>query len=121
MPGPKTVVWSGIFEKEVKKVKDRRLKERIRKQVQRIRDNPDAGKPLRFALKGERTVYIKPYRLIYAVAGDEIIFLRFEHREKVYAASDIGGNFGTIDKGRAKAWLDEIGDSRASAGRKGLY
>lgn len=42
------------------------------------------GKPLRYGLKGEWSVRISSYRLIYAVQGDRLILLRFEHRKEAY-------------------------------------
>ena len=80
----KEVIWTQKFEDELKKVKDTAIKERTKKQIEKIIKNPEVGKPLRFKLKGERTVYIKPYRLIYSVIGDKLYLLRFEHRKKVY-------------------------------------
>lgn len=70
------------FEDEIKKIRDSGLKEKIKKQIEKIVTNPTVGKPLRFQLKGERTVYVKPYRLIYSWENETITFLRFEHREK---------------------------------------
>ena len=67
-----------------KKVKNKSTKEKIKKQIIKIIKNPEIGKPLRFRLKGERTVYIKPYRMIYTLIKDKLCLLRFEHREKVY-------------------------------------
>ena len=78
------VTFSEGFEKSFKKLKDKTLKGRIIKQIKKIIENPLIGKPLRHDLRGERSLYIKPYRLIYAVRKDEIILLRFLHREKVY-------------------------------------
>ncbi len=70
------------FEIEVKKIRDSSLKEKIKKQIEKVVNDPNVGKPLRFQYKGERTVYVKPYRLIYSWDGKELTFLRFEHREK---------------------------------------
>lgn len=84
MVGIKEVIWTQKFEREVKKIKDATIKERIKRQIEKIIKNPEVGKPLRFELKGERTVYIKPYRLIYSVIKDKLYLLRFEHRKKVY-------------------------------------
>ena len=80
----KFVISTEKFEKEFKKIKDKGLKEKLKKQIVKIIENPDFGKPLRYDLKGEKTVYVKPYRLIYKVEGDKLILLRFEHRKKVY-------------------------------------
>jgi mRNA-degrading endonuclease RelE of RelBE toxin-antitoxin system len=59
------------------------LKERLEKQIRKIVDDPEAGKPLRYGL-GEWTVRIPPYRLIYAFQGNRLILLRLEHRKSVY-------------------------------------
>jgi addiction module RelE/StbE family toxin len=80
----KFIITTEKFEKDVKKIKDKSLKEKLKKQIQKITGNPNFGKPLRYNLKGERTIYVKPYRLIYKAEGDKLILLRFEHREKAY-------------------------------------
>lgn len=78
------VIWTDNFTEEIRKIKDATVKERIKKLIAKIVNNPNIGKPLRFDLKGERTVYIKPYRLVYSVSGNIIYLLRFEHRKDVY-------------------------------------
>jgi addiction module RelE/StbE family toxin len=78
------VVWTDTFKEEVQKIRDNAIKERVKKQIAKVINNPNAGKPLRFDSKGERTIYIKPYRLIYSVSGEVIYLLRFEHRKEVY-------------------------------------
>ena len=80
----KFVIPTEKFEKEFKKIKDERLKEKLKKQITKITENPNFGKPLRYELKGEWTIYVKPYRLIYKVEDDKLILLRFEHRDDVY-------------------------------------
>jgi len=80
----KEIVWTEKFEKEFKKIRDRVVQDRIEKQIKKIRENPDFGKPLRHDLKGERTIRISHFRLIYSVIGDKLYLLRFEHRNHVY-------------------------------------
>lgn len=80
----KEVVWTKRFEREVRKLRDKAIKNRVKLQLEKILDNPETGKPLRFALKGERSIHVPPYRLIYAVQGDTLYLLRFEHRKTVY-------------------------------------
>lgn len=80
----KSIVWTKKFERELRKVKDKKLKAHVKKRIEEVIANPDIGKPLRFELKGERSIRIAPYRLIYAVQGDTLYLLRFEHREEVY-------------------------------------
>lgn len=80
----KLIIWSQEFEKQFKKIKDRAVQDKIEKQIKKIKSNPNFGKPLRYDFKGERTIYVKPYRLLYTVEGDKLILLRFEHRNHVY-------------------------------------
>ena len=70
------------FIKEVKRI-DSFLREKLDKQIKKIIQNPNVGKPLKYS-RGERTLYIKPFRLVYSVIGNELILLKFEHRKKVY-------------------------------------
>jgi len=77
------VIYTDKFEKEVKRL-DSSVKIKVVKQIEKIIQSPNIGKPLRYDLKGERTIYIKPYRVIYAFDKDTITFLRVEHRKTVY-------------------------------------
>ena len=78
------IVYTSKFEHEVKKLGDKKIKERLVKTIKKIIENPEVGKPLSYALKGERTVRIPPFRLIYAINGNSLVLLRFEHRGDVY-------------------------------------
>mgnify|MGYP001598801701 CR=1 FL=1 len=80
----KLIVWTQKFEEEFKKIKDRAMQDKIEKQIRKIKENPNFGKPLRYNLKSEWSIYVKPYRLIYKMEGDKLILLRFEHRNHVY-------------------------------------
>ena len=68
----------------MKKIRKGPLKEKLEKQIKKITENPDFGKPLRYGLKGEWAIYVRPYRLIYKIEDDKLILLRFEHRDEVY-------------------------------------
>jgi mRNA-degrading endonuclease RelE of RelBE toxin-antitoxin system len=80
----KYIIPTGKFEDDVKSVKDKGLKDKLQKQIDKISKNPAFGKPLRHGLRGELTIYVKPYRLIFKVEGDKLLLLRFEHRQNVY-------------------------------------
>ncbi len=73
---------SKAFIKDVKRL-DSFNRERLEKQIRKIVKNPNVGKPLKYT-RGERSLYIKPFRLVYAARKDEIILLKFEHRKRVY-------------------------------------
>lgn len=78
------VIPSPSFENDIKHIKDSAMLEKIKKQIDKITKNPEVGKPLGNVLKGERTVYVKPYRIIYSFQGDTLFLLRFDHRDHVY-------------------------------------
>lgn len=80
----KAIVYTEKFERDVRRVRDGLLRERLEKQIRKVVEDPELGKPLRYGLKGEWTVRVKPYRLICAVQGDRLVLLRFERRKEVY-------------------------------------
>ena len=77
------VIYTEHFKEDFNKA-DKSVKDKAIKQIEKIIASPDVGKPLRHNLKGERTVYVKPFRIIYSYFGDSLYFLRFEHRKEVY-------------------------------------
>ena len=78
------VIVTRKFERNVKSLRDKSFSERVKKVIGKIIEEPWIGKPLRFDLKGERSLHIGPYRLIYAIENDTLVLLRFLHRKKVY-------------------------------------
>jgi mRNA-degrading endonuclease RelE of RelBE toxin-antitoxin system len=78
------VEYSRSFDKAIRKIRDAALKDNVKSQIVKIITAPEIGKPLRYNLKGERTLYVKPYRIIYSYNNDLISFLVFEHRDDVY-------------------------------------
>lgn len=80
------ITFAPKFKSQVKSINDSMFKNKIKKQIIKIIENPESGKPLRYSFKGERSIYIKPYRLFYAYIkdNDEIIFLRIMHRDQAY-------------------------------------
>ena len=76
-----TVIFDPTFEKNFKKIKDSALKEKIIKQISKIRDYPEIGKPMRYDRKGTRELYITPFRLSYKIEGDIVYILTLYHKE----------------------------------------
>ena len=72
------------FEKRFKKIKNQALKDKLKKQIAKIINEPEIGKPMRHARKGTRELYIIPFRLSYAYLKkeDKIIFLDFYHKDE---------------------------------------
>jgi len=72
------------FKRAFSKIKDNLTKEKIIKQVQKIKFNPEVGKPMRNVRKGTRELYIKPFRLsyFYDLKENTIYILDFYHKKK---------------------------------------
>jgi len=66
------------------KIKGKSEFNRIKKQILKIIQNPEVGKPMRFARKWTREVYIGSFRLSYSYNKEEnkIIFLDLYHKDK---------------------------------------
>ncbi len=63
---------------------DNSLKEKIKKQIVKIIENPETGKPMRYNRKDTREVYISPFRLSYTYLKheDKIIFFNLYHKDE---------------------------------------
>ncbi|MDY6932129.1 MAG: type II toxin-antitoxin system RelE/ParE family toxin [Halobacteriota archaeon] len=72
------------FLRKIHRIKDNSLKEQVKKQIKRIIENPGIGKPMRYARKGTREVYVGSFRLSYAYFKNEnkIIFLDLYHKDE---------------------------------------
>ncbi len=70
------------FIRDVKRL-DQFKREKLEKQIKKIIRDPTVGKPLKYK-RSERSLYLKPFRLVYAVREDEVILLKFDHRKRVY-------------------------------------
>jgi len=82
----RVVERSKQFDKSLKHIKDKNLRIRIGKQIEKIIKNPQIGDFLSYGLKGNRKIYIPPFRLIYFYDKEKnlIKLLDFEKRDKVY-------------------------------------
>lgn len=69
------------FKKSFRKL-DNAYKPRVERLIQKIIENPEIGKPMRYARKGTRELYISPFRISYAYVGDELTFLDLYHKDE---------------------------------------
>lgn len=65
------VIFDNKFKELFSKIKDNSIKIKIIKQVEKIKINPEIGKPMRYIRKGTRELYIKPFRLSYEYFKDK--------------------------------------------------
>ncbi|HDN68325.1 hypothetical protein B6V00_02615 [ANME-1 cluster archaeon ex4572_4] len=75
--------FTNRFLKDTRQLKGA-FKEELEKVVKKITENPEIGKPLRYSFRNCRSVRVRKFRIIYKLNADKIIFITFEHREKVY-------------------------------------
>jgi hypothetical protein len=78
------VAFDDKFKEIFSKIKDNGFKERVIKQIEKIKSDPEIGKPMRYNRKFTREVYIPPFRLSYAYIKheDKIIFLDLYHKDE---------------------------------------
>ena len=76
------VIFDPDFKKKFQKIKDNSIKEKIIKQIQKIKQNPEIGKPMRFARKGTRELHIPPFRLSYELNDKIVYILDIYHKDK---------------------------------------
>tara|TARA_Y100000310_G_scaffold281964_1_gene302840 strand:+ start:451 stop:699 length:249 start_codon:yes stop_codon:yes gene_type:complete len=78
-----TIEHSSQFLSLLRKVKNKADQDRIKKQIRKIIENPDVGKPMKYTRKGTREVYIGSFRLSYAYLQEEerLIFLDLYHKD----------------------------------------
>ena len=63
---------------------DNSIKEKVKKQIAKIIENPEIGKPMKYARKDTREVYIGPFRFSYTYIKheDKIVFLALYHKDE---------------------------------------
>ncbi len=78
------VTFTDEFKNFFSNIKDKSLKEKILKQIEKIKINPEVGKSMRYARKGTRELYIKPFRLSYEYLKNKehVYILDLYHKNK---------------------------------------
>ena len=78
------VELSSHFLSVIGKMKNVADKERVKKHIKKITENPEIGKPMQYGRKGSREVYVGSFRLSYAYlqAENRLIFLDFYHKDE---------------------------------------
>jgi mRNA-degrading endonuclease RelE of RelBE toxin-antitoxin system len=78
------IYYHPLFEKQVKKIKDGKIKQQIKRQIQKIIEDPESGKPMKYGRKGTRELYISPYRLsyLYEKNKDTVVLLSLYHKDE---------------------------------------
>jgi mRNA-degrading endonuclease RelE of RelBE toxin-antitoxin system len=79
-----TVFYHSLFERQVKKIKDEKIKQQVKRQIQKIIEDPEKGKPMRYGRKGTRELYVSPFRLsyLYEKNKEQVILLSLYHKDE---------------------------------------
>ena len=65
------VIFSDRFKRIFSKIKEESTKIRIIKQIEKIKENPEVGKPMKHRRRGTRELHIPPFRLSYEYIKDK--------------------------------------------------
>jgi len=76
------VIFDPGFANNFSKIKNKIIKEKIIKQISKLNNNPFIGKPMRYARKGTRELYIPPFRLSYRFEDGTVYILELYHKDK---------------------------------------
>lgn len=80
------IIFSNTASEQFKKLKDKKLKERIASALEYIAKEPFRGKPLQAELKGCYSYRVGDYRVIYTFSKEKkyVGIIRLSHRREVY-------------------------------------
>ncbi len=78
------VIYDKDFQRDIEKTKDNTFREQVKKQIEKIINNPEIGKPMMYNRKGTREVYVGHFRLSYKYHydTDTIEFLEVYHKDE---------------------------------------
>jgi len=77
------IEFASPFNKRIRKL-NKETQVRILREVNVLRTNPYAGKPLRGEWKGVFSLRIGDYRVLYQIKRSKVILLAMGHRKHVY-------------------------------------
>ena len=78
------VIFDRKFQQVIYKIKDSSVQNSIKNKIAKIIENPEIGKPMRYARKGTREIYVGSFLLFYKYSKEEnfVEFLEFYHKDK---------------------------------------
>ena len=78
------VIFDKNFQRDIEKTKDNTFREQVKKQIEKIIQNPEIGKPMMYNRKGTRELYVGHFRLSYKYHydSDTIEFLEIYHKDE---------------------------------------
>jgi mRNA interferase RelE/StbE len=77
------VRFTSRFSKNIRRL-SREYQIKVIREINILKTNPYAGKPLRGEWKGVYSLRVGEYRVLYQVKGEEVLLLVIGHRKHVY-------------------------------------
>ncbi len=77
------IIYTSKAEKQLTKIPQRELK-KIFLKIEKLSNEPDAGKMLKGEFEGLFSLRAWPYRIIYKMEKGQIIIFSVSHRQSVY-------------------------------------
>ncbi len=80
------IIFAPTAAKQIGKIRDRKLKERIAVGLEYLASDPAVGKPLKAEFKGFCSYRIGDYRIVYNFSREKNVvrIFKVEHRREVY-------------------------------------
>lgn len=77
---------SDLFREKYKSLtkKDNGLRDKLKKKMQQILENPESHDMKSYNLKGIYSVHVNPYVILYRIKNDTVEFVNVDHHDKVY-------------------------------------
>ena len=78
------VFYEDKFLRVINKIKDRSFQDHIKKLIEKVINNPETGKPMRYERQGTREVHTGSFRLsyIFLKTEDRLVFLNIYHKDE---------------------------------------
>lgn len=78
------IYFGNKFKERFDKIRDVMMKTKVRKQISKISDFPEIGKPMMYDKFGTREVYVSPYRLSYSYDKEKkiLVFINLYHKDE---------------------------------------
>ena len=86
------------------------MKEKVKKKIEKIAENPETGVPKRYNLKGARGVHVNPFVITYVIIRDAIVFITINHHDLVYG--ETSAIYSQLMERYSDLWSETPGEQR---------
>jgi len=65
------IFYTEEFRRDIKKMREKNILDRLKKVIDNLKENPEASKPLKYSLAGLRSLKLNKFRIIYKIEEDK--------------------------------------------------